>query len=324
MNFFQTLLWPLKWLIEAVLVGFHTFLTALGFDPTSGLAWILSIAGLVICVRLLLVPLFLKTMKISRKMGAIAPELKAIQQKYEGQRGPEVEKAKSDELIALYKTTGSHPFAAFGPILLQLPIFLSLFAVMQNASNANSAGVGLLNKTLSNQFYNAEIYGATLHDNFMGALDSGNTSILLIIPILLAIQLGAQTLSLFWSVSAQVKNDGKQNFSSKFQIGTLAWTSVLFIGVALGFPLALLFYMVTSSIWSTGQQFVYTKYAQRKAHNNARIQTLESEIEELDREAAREEYFETHGEYEKEPDDANTDADVEENSKKESLTKAVE
>jgi YidC/Oxa1 family membrane protein insertase len=296
----QTLLWPLKWLIEAALVGFHTLFSSLGLDPASGLAWVLAIAGLVICVRALLLPLFFKTIRISKKMGAIAPELKAIQDKYAGQRGPEVEKAKSDELIALYKTTGSHPLAVFGPILLQLPVFFALFAVMRTASEPNLAGVGALNKTLSSQFYNAQTYGASLHDNFTGALDSGNNSVILITIVLLVVMLGAQTLSLYWSVSAQVKSDGKQNFSSKFQIGTLIWTSTFFVIAALGFPLALLFYMVISAIWTTGQQFTYRTFSQRKARYNFEKQKLEKEIEELDKEIAKEEYFEIHGKYENE------------------------
>ena len=60
MNIIDAILWPIKWVIEAILVGWHTLLTAVGLDPAAGLTWVLSIVGLVLVVRAALIPLTVK------------------------------------------------------------------------------------------------------------------------------------------------------------------------------------------------------------------------------------------------------------------------
>ena len=81
-----TILWPLKWVVELVLVAWHWLLTAVGLPAASGLTWVLSIVGLVIVVRAALIPLFVKQIKSQRKMMEIAPELRKVQEKYRGKK----------------------------------------------------------------------------------------------------------------------------------------------------------------------------------------------------------------------------------------------
>ncbi|MEO7349615.1 MAG: membrane protein insertase YidC, partial [Terrimesophilobacter sp.] len=67
MDFFGTILWPIKWAIEAILVAFHWFFTAvLQLDPAAGTTWVLSIVGLVLVVRAALIPIFVKQIKSQR------------------------------------------------------------------------------------------------------------------------------------------------------------------------------------------------------------------------------------------------------------------
>src|SRR5690606_39450260 len=68
MDFIGTILWPIKWAIEAILVAFHTLLTAIGLDPDDGVTWVLAIVGLVLVVRALLIPLFVRQIKNQRRM----------------------------------------------------------------------------------------------------------------------------------------------------------------------------------------------------------------------------------------------------------------
>ena len=103
------ILWPLKWLVELILVAFHWVFTTLGMDTTSGLTWVFSIIGLVIVVRAALVPLFVKQIKSQRKMMEIAPELKKIQEKYKGKRDQLSREAMSRETMGLYKKNGTSP-----------------------------------------------------------------------------------------------------------------------------------------------------------------------------------------------------------------------
>ena len=51
MEFIDTILWPLRWLVELVLWAWHQLFTWIGMDPASGVTWLLAILGLVVVVR---------------------------------------------------------------------------------------------------------------------------------------------------------------------------------------------------------------------------------------------------------------------------------
>ena len=80
------LLWPIKWAVELVLVGFHTLFTAVGLPSTAGITWVLSIIGLTIVVRAALIPIFVKQIKSQRNMLAAQPELQKLQKKYKNKK----------------------------------------------------------------------------------------------------------------------------------------------------------------------------------------------------------------------------------------------
>jgi YidC/Oxa1 family membrane protein insertase len=60
------LLEPLYAVVTAIMVAFHTFFESIGIDPTTGLAWGGAIVGLVVVIRILLIPLFVKQIKAQR------------------------------------------------------------------------------------------------------------------------------------------------------------------------------------------------------------------------------------------------------------------
>src|ERR1700712_5586823 len=142
------LLWPIKWLIEAILVTFHTVFTAIGFNPDDGITWVLSIVGLVLVIRAALIPIFVRQIKSQRRMLEVAPQLKKIQDKYKGKKDQFSREAMSRETMALYKKTGTNPLSSCLPLLIQMPIFFSLFSVLNGAQH-DEPGVGLLNRDLS-------------------------------------------------------------------------------------------------------------------------------------------------------------------------------
>src|SRR6476646_10202227 len=119
---------PLYYLISVVLVFFHNVFGAL-FGPASGASWALSIIGLTIVIRAALVPLFVKQIKSSRNMQLLQPKVKELQKKY----GHDRERLAA-ETMALYKETGTNPFASCLPLLLQMPIFLALFRLLDQAT----------------------------------------------------------------------------------------------------------------------------------------------------------------------------------------------
>ena len=128
----------LDWLrtgVSWVLVQFHTLLSNF-MDPSSGWTWAFSIVGLVIVIRILLIPLFVKQIKAQRNLQIIQPQMKEIQKKYAGDK-----ERQSKEMMKLYKETGTNPLASCLPILLQAPIFFALFSVLQGIAMLRPEGV---------------------------------------------------------------------------------------------------------------------------------------------------------------------------------------
>src|SRR6188472_1023110 len=150
MDLIGTILWPLKWAVELLLVAFHWLFSNLGMGYDDGLTWVLSIVGLVLVVRAALIPIFVRQIKSQRKMLEVAPQLKKIQDKYKGKKDQFSREAMSRETMDLYKRTGTNPLSSCLPLLLQMPIFFGLFNVLNHAQSAgHPAGVGLLNEGLS-------------------------------------------------------------------------------------------------------------------------------------------------------------------------------
>src|SRR6187549_3957382 len=116
---------PLYYVISAVLVAWHWMFESLGMDPNSGLTWVLSIVGLTLVVRASLIPLFVKQIKSSRNMQLIQPKVRELQQKYGHDR-----ERLGQETMKLYRESGTNPFAACLPLIIQMPIFIALFRVI--------------------------------------------------------------------------------------------------------------------------------------------------------------------------------------------------
>src|ERR1700759_5497750 len=104
---FGTILWPIKWVVELILVAFHQLFTVMGLDPAAGITWVLSIVGLTVVVRAALIPVFVRQIKNQRRMLEVAPQLKKIQDKYKGKKDQFSREAMSREnwsFLPLYLT----------------------------------------------------------------------------------------------------------------------------------------------------------------------------------------------------------------------------
>ena len=152
---------PLYYLISVVLVGWHRVFGAI-FGPESGASWALSIIFLTLVIRAALIPLFVKQIKSSRNMQLVQPKVKELQKKY----GHDRERLAA-ETMALYKETGTNPFASCLPLIIQMPIFIALFRLIDQAAKGQQRGV--LTATEVEQLSNAEIFGARISDTFTGA-----------------------------------------------------------------------------------------------------------------------------------------------------------
>src|SRR5215211_3119080 len=95
-------------------------------DPNSGITWALSIVMLVVTIRILLFRFFIKQVHSQRKMQEMQPKIAALREKYKNDR-----QTLSQEMMKLQKEEGFNPLSGCLPILLQAPIFLSLFHVLR-------------------------------------------------------------------------------------------------------------------------------------------------------------------------------------------------
>ena len=111
----------------------------------------LSIVSLVLVVRAALIPIFVRQIKSQRKMMQVAPQLKKIQDKYKGKKDQFSREAMQRETMELYRKAGTNPLSSCLPLLIQMPIFFSLFSVLTEARQGKQ-GVGFLTVALSKQF----------------------------------------------------------------------------------------------------------------------------------------------------------------------------
>lgn len=259
MEFLDTLLWPIKWIIELILVGFHWLFSSLGMDPAAGLTWVFAIAGLVVVVRAALIPVFVRQIRSQRKMLEIAPELKKIQDKYKGKRDQFSREAMSRETMELYKRTGSNPLSSCLPLLLQMPIFFGLFSVLNGAQSGHS-GIGPLNPELSAEFGNASLFGiAPLHSTFMTAYNNGvdsNIAVMVIAVSMVVLMTASQFITQLQIVSKNMSEETKASPQFRQQRILLYILPLVFAFSGFTFPLGVMFYWLFSNFWTMGQQFL--------------------------------------------------------------------
>src|SRR6478752_7580341 len=153
---------PLYYVISAVLVGWHKLFGSI-FGPATGIAWVLSIIGLTLVIRIALIPLFVKQIKSSRNMQLLQPKVRELQKKH----GHDREKL-GQETMKLYKENNANPLASCLPLLLQIPIFLALFRVLDGAARGIPRGHWLVvNPDLLTSLNQATIFGARISDTFL-------------------------------------------------------------------------------------------------------------------------------------------------------------
>ena len=108
----QTLLDSIGWLLARIY----------DFIPNYGL----SIIALTLLTRLVLLPLGIKQIRSMQNMQAIQPKVKAIQQKYKGNR-----QKQNEEVMKVYQEAGVNPLSGCWPMLLQLPILVTFYSVLR-------------------------------------------------------------------------------------------------------------------------------------------------------------------------------------------------
>ena len=239
MKIFEPLYDAVSWII----LTFHSAFDGLGMSPSW--SWCLAIVCLVVLIRILLIPLFVKQIKSMRAMQQLQPEIKKIQQRYKGDR-----ERTSQELMKLYKDHNTNPLASCFPILAQAPIFFALYQVLNKVSKEQAIGVLDLEDVRSAR--DAVFLGAGLDDKFIGA-DSLTVQIVTILMIL------AMSGSQFWTQrQLMTKNMPAASMEAspfmRQQKVLMYLFPIMFAVFGINFPVGVLLYWLVSNFWSMGQQ----------------------------------------------------------------------
>jgi YidC/Oxa1 family membrane protein insertase len=227
-----------------------TFHDLLSFTNNEDLQWSVGIIGLVVLIRIILIPLFVKQIKSQRALTALQPHMKAIQKKYKDDR-----QKQSEEMMKLYKEHKTNPFASCFPILAQAPIFFALFTVLNGISQNKSHGYLKGDYLISAQ--QAHFFGAPLSGTFLGTSDGGTK----LVAILLIAFMSATTFTTQRQlmVKGMPKMDSSNNMMLQQQKIMLYLFPIIFAVTGVNFPIGVLIYWSTTNLWTWGQQFYVIK-----------------------------------------------------------------
>ena len=213
-NIFQPLIDAADWLLQTL-------------HDDMGLSWGWSIVALTVIVRLLMIPLTIKQIRSMNALRVLQPQVKAIQEKYKEDR-----QRMQQEMMKFYQENKVNPFASCLPLLLQLPVFMALFFL------------------LNGEGFKEEVR-ATGGESFLGIADITEPATGITLVILLVLFVGSQMAStMVMSVTAD-----------KTQQRIMLLLPLVFAALVPSFPAGLLVYWITTNFWTLGQAIVVRRFS---------------------------------------------------------------
>jgi YidC/Oxa1 family membrane protein insertase len=212
------------------------------FHDSAGLSWGGAIIALTVTVRALLIPLTYKQLKGMRALQALQPQIKEIQAKYKNDR-----QRMQQEMMRFYQENKVNPFASCIPLIAQLPVFITLFYVLQHDLREDICGQTA--KTCSEfavqQGHAAGFFGESF----------------LIIPDLTAKAEGGVliTLLIIYVVTQLISGMVMALSADKSQRTMMFLLPLIFVPFVISFPAGLILYWITTNVWTIGQQFTIQK-----------------------------------------------------------------
>ena len=249
----MALLNPLNNVVAWVIMQIHAGLGAL-FGASSGLAWGLSIAILVIIIRLCLVPLFVKQVHAQRKMAQHAPQLQELRKKYKGDK-----QRLNEETMKFYKENGVNPLAGCLPMIPQMIVFFSLFSVLRFIADWKP-GAPLqygFTESVVRSAQEAKIFGVHLADKLLFAHPSPPLHVAIVIAITVVISATTTFMTVRQSAkrglmqTGAVDPDNPMAASQKYMQYIVPFFSL----TGLYWQYGLVLYWVTTNLWTLGQQY---------------------------------------------------------------------
>jgi YidC/Oxa1 family membrane protein insertase len=244
---------PIYDAVAWVLKQIYGFLSPI-FGQSSGWTWALSIVILVILMRLIMVPLFVKQMKTTRAMSSLAPQMQALRKKYKNDK-----QTLQQETMKLYQQAGVNPLMGCLPVALQLPMFFALYSVLKAIAEwkPGQAPKYGLTYTMVSSAQKAKIVGATVADKF---LFTGTAHVPLHAKAVILVAVLISMTTTFLTVRQSMKRgmmpaatpDNPMGQSQKYMMYIMPFFALS----GLYWPFGLVLYWVTTNCWTLGQQWV--------------------------------------------------------------------
>jgi YidC/Oxa1 family membrane protein insertase len=238
-NIFQ----PLIDIFGPVLVFFHGII---------GGSWGWSIIALTVVVRALLLPLAFKQVHSMHKLQRVAPQMKAIQNKYRDDK-----QRQQREIVRFYKENEISPFGSLLPLVAQLPVFVGLYYTLRTRLREDICpGLQAAFRHAYALHHNIPLHdaaGQTVACHglsgsswlFIHDLTSAATGLTLVVLIVLYV--GTQLASSLMMRSPTM---------DRTQRRVLLLVPLLFVVFIVNFPAGLVLYWITTNTWTVGQQWV--------------------------------------------------------------------
>ncbi len=244
---------PLYDLVAWLIMRIHAVL-AVPLGAASGATWVLTIVVLVVVMRLVLLPLFIKQMHSQRKMLALAPELQALRKRYKNDK-----QKLQEEMMKLYKEHGANPLSGCLPLVAQLPLWFALLNVLR-AISEHKVLYGMTAQVVT-EANNARIFGVSIADKFLFAHPAPALHVKVVIAITVVISAVTTFLSVRQSMkrglmqNPTVADDNPMAGAQKYMV----YIAPLFALSGLYWQFGLVVYWLTSNIWQVGQQYFLFK-----------------------------------------------------------------
>src|SRR5271170_6418104 len=250
-NVIQDAFSPLITVFEEIMVFIHNHLV--------GGSWGLAIVGLTVLVRAILVPLTYRQLKSMQEMQRLAPEINKLKEKYK-----EDKQRQQQELMKFYQEHKINPLASCLPLLLQLPVFISLFYMLRTDLKKHICPQGIVsayNKTAEGVAHHAahvsEVSSKFIEKTTCNMVAPGSAKFLfipditakatgIVLVVLIVLYVGSQLGSTLIATATADPNQRR----------LMLLLPVVFVVILYRYPAGLLVYWITTNLWTVGQQFL--------------------------------------------------------------------
>jgi len=220
-----------------------------------GGSWGWSIIALTVVVRALLLPLAFRQMRSMHKLQRAAPQMKAIQARYQDDKP-----RQQQEILKFYRDNDLHPFASLLPLVAQIPVFIGLYYTLRTRLRDDICpGLQAAFRHAYAAHHHTPLHQAAGHtvachglngSSWLFIHDLTNTATGLTLVGLIVLYIGTQLAS---SRMMQAPT------MDQTQRRLMLLLPLLFVIFIINFPAGLVLYWITTNTWTIGQQWLMRK-----------------------------------------------------------------